>query len=109
MTDPRALRRALRQHRADLEQNAEDARLLLKVGDLHLILGEHAEAIAVYERAAAIFVREGAYLKASSVEKHIAEIRGDLRRRRSHLSSRKVCGAYPTRRRRGDRSKARLC
>jgi hypothetical protein len=71
-------RRALAQYRHHLAEHPEDARTLLKVGDLHLALDEVAEALAAYEDAADVFSRgdggTGSHLKAVSVGKQVLQI-----------------------------------
>ena len=51
-----------------------DARTLLKIGDLQSKLASHAEAVATYESVAKLYANQGFALKAIAVYKQIREI-----------------------------------
>jgi hypothetical protein len=70
-------RRALAQYRQHLAEHPDDARTLLKVGDLHQMLDEIVEAVAAYDHAAEVFSRDGGsggHLKAIDVSKQVLQI-----------------------------------
>ena len=51
-----------------------DARTLLKIGDLQAKQGQHADAITTYERVGQLYAQQGFALKAIAVYKQIREI-----------------------------------
>lgn len=57
-----------------IADDPNDARTLLRVGDLHLKAQQYAEAIAVYERVGQQYAQAGFALKAIAVYKNVREI-----------------------------------
>ncbi len=55
-------------------EDPSDVRTLLKIGDLHLKLEQHADAIAMYERVGQYYSAEGFLVKAVAVYKQIRDI-----------------------------------
>ena len=76
-TSREQLRQALAAYQQQLAQRPDDARTLLKVGDLHLRADEPAEAVVVYRRAAEVFAKDGKHLQAIAVWKHVIQLLRD--------------------------------
>ncbi len=66
--------RAVAEYRKLIQLDPDDARILLKIGDLQSKMEAHAEAIATYERVGRQYARQGFTLKAIAVYKQIREI-----------------------------------
>jgi tetratricopeptide (TPR) repeat protein len=57
-----------------LQEDPNDARILLKLGDVQSKMAAHAEAVATYERVGKFYASQGFSLKAIAVYKQIREI-----------------------------------
>ncbi len=57
-----------------VQADPNDARTLLKIGDLQLKMGTHEQAIATYESVGNLYAKQGWALKAIAVYKQIREI-----------------------------------
>lgn len=68
----RELERAIKELQAQLSDNPEDLRSLLRLGDLFLRAGRVNDAVGCYWRAADVYERDGYFLKAVAVCKQIA-------------------------------------
>lgn len=66
--------RAIAEYQRVMEQDPNDARTLLRIGDLQARLGSHAEAVATYDRVALFYSGRGFSLKAIAVLKQIREL-----------------------------------
>lgn len=66
--------RAIAEYQKIVLEDPNDARTLLKMGDLHTKLAQHEKAIAVYERVGKYYAAQGFALKAIAVFKQIREI-----------------------------------
>jgi pilus assembly protein FimV len=66
--------RAISEYQKVVEHEPNDARTLLRIGDLQSRLGAHAEAIATYDRVAQYYAGRGFSLKAVAVLKQISEL-----------------------------------
>ncbi len=66
--------RAVAEYQKIIQQDPDDARTLLKIGDLQSKMEAHAEAIATYERVGKYYAAQGFALKAIAVYKQIREI-----------------------------------
>jgi len=66
--------RAIAEYQKIVQEDPNDARTLLKMGDLHTKLAQHEKAIAVYERVGKYYATQGFALKAIAVFKQIREI-----------------------------------
>jgi tetratricopeptide (TPR) repeat protein len=66
--------RAVLEYQKLTQQDPEDARILLKIGDLQSKMEAHADAISTYERVGRQYARQGFSLKAIAVYKQIREI-----------------------------------
>jgi tetratricopeptide (TPR) repeat protein len=66
--------RAVLEYQKLTQQDPDDARILLKIGDLQSKMEQHADAIATYERVGRQYARQGFALKAIAVYKQIREI-----------------------------------
>jgi len=66
--------RAIAEYQKIIQQDPDDARTLLKIGDLQSKMDAHAEAIATYERVGKFYASQGFALKAIAVYKQIREI-----------------------------------
>jgi tetratricopeptide (TPR) repeat protein len=66
--------RAILEYQKVVEHEPNDARTLLRIGDLQARLGSHAEAIATYDRVALYYAGRGFSLKAVAVLKQISEL-----------------------------------
>jgi tetratricopeptide (TPR) repeat protein len=72
--DKRKYDRAILEYQKVVEHEPNDARTLLRIGDLQARLGAHAEAIATYDRVALYYAGRGFSLKAVAVLKQISEL-----------------------------------
>jgi tetratricopeptide (TPR) repeat protein len=72
--DKRKYDRAIVEYQKVVEHEPNDARTLLRIGDLQARLGTHAEAIATYDRVALYYAGRGFSLKAVAVLKQISEL-----------------------------------
>jgi tetratricopeptide (TPR) repeat protein len=72
--DRRKYDRAIQEYQKLVEHEPNDARTLLRIGDLQARLGNHAEAIATYDRVALYYSGKGFSLKAVAVLKQIGEL-----------------------------------
>ena len=66
--------RAILEYQKVVEHEPNDARTLLRIGDLQARLGAHAEAIGTYDRVALYYAGRGFSLKAVAVLKQISEL-----------------------------------
>ncbi len=69
-----ALDRALKEYRTLLELDPRDGSARLKLGDIHLRLGEKGEAVAAYLKVAHQFMKEGFDAKAVALFKQITKL-----------------------------------
>ncbi len=74
LIDKRKYDRAIAEYQKIVQQDPNDARTLLRIGDLQARLGSHAEAIASYDRVALHYAGRGFSLKAIAVLKQIREL-----------------------------------
>lgn len=75
--------RAIGEYQKVVQHDPNDARTLLRIGDLQSRLGSYAEAIASYDRVARFYAGRGFSLKAIAVFKQIGEM---LERHAPHLT-----------------------
>ncbi len=66
--------RAILEYQKVVQQEPNDARTLLRIGDLQSRMGAHPEAIATYDRVALYYAGKGHSLKAVAVLKQIGEL-----------------------------------
>jgi tetratricopeptide (TPR) repeat protein len=66
--------RAIAEYQKVIQEDPNDARTLLKVGDLQLKMEDYSGAIATYERVGKFYASQGFSLKAIAVYKQIREI-----------------------------------
>jgi tetratricopeptide (TPR) repeat protein len=66
--------RAVAEYQKILQEDPNDARTLLKLGDLQSRMEAYAEAVATYERVGKFYAAQGFSLKAIAVYKQIREI-----------------------------------
>jgi tetratricopeptide (TPR) repeat protein len=66
--------KAVAEYQKIIQQDPDDARTLLKIGDLQSKMEAHADAIATYERVGKYYAAQGFALKAIAVYKQIREI-----------------------------------
>ena len=66
--------KAVLEYQKVIQEDPNDARTLLKIGDLQLKMEAFAEAIATYERVGRFYASQGFALKAIAVYKQIREI-----------------------------------
>jgi tetratricopeptide (TPR) repeat protein len=66
--------KAVAEYQKIIQQDPDDARTLLKIGDLQSKMDAHADAIATYERVGKHYAEQGFALKAIAVYKQIREI-----------------------------------
>jgi tetratricopeptide (TPR) repeat protein len=66
--------RAILEYQKIVQQDPNDARTLLKIGDLQVRMQTYPEAIATYERVGQYYAAQGFALKAIAVYKQIREI-----------------------------------
>jgi tetratricopeptide (TPR) repeat protein len=65
--------KAVTEYQKIIQQDPDDARILLKIGDLQLKMEAYADAIATYERVGKHYASQGFALKAIAVYKQILE------------------------------------
>ncbi len=83
--DKKRYDKAIADYRRLIAEDPGDVRTLLKIGDLHLKLDQHEQAISTYEQVGEFYYREGFSVKAIAVYK---QIRGIIRRHAAHLEGR---------------------
>lgn len=66
--------RAIGEYQKIIQDDPNDARTLLRMGDLHTKLSQYERAIAVYERVGKYYAAQGFALKAIAVFKQIREL-----------------------------------
>jgi tetratricopeptide (TPR) repeat protein len=66
--------KAIAEYQKIIQEDPNDARTLLKIGDLHTKLAQHERAIETYERVGKYYAQQGFALKAIAVFKQIKEI-----------------------------------
>ncbi len=66
--------KAVAEYQKIIQEDPNDARTLLKIGDLQLKMEAYAEAISTYERVGRFYAAQGFSLKAIAVYKQIREI-----------------------------------
>jgi tetratricopeptide (TPR) repeat protein len=66
--------KAVAEYQKIIQQDPEDARTLLKIGDLQSKMEAHADAVATYDRVGKYYASQGFALKAIAVYKQIREI-----------------------------------
>jgi tetratricopeptide (TPR) repeat protein len=74
LVEKRKYDRAIVEYQKVVEHEPNDARTLLRIGDLQARLGAHPEAIATYDRVALYYAGRGFSLKAIAVLKQIGEL-----------------------------------
>ena len=72
--EKRRFDRAIAEYQRILQEDPNDARILLKVGDLQARMDAHVDAIATYERVARHYAQQGFAVKAIAVYKQIREM-----------------------------------
>lgn len=85
LVDKKRYDKAIAEYRKLVANDPGDVRTLLKIGDLHLKLDSHENAIKTYEQVGEFYYREGFSVKAIAVYK---QIRGIIRRHAQHLEGR---------------------
>ena len=85
LVDRQRYAKAIDEYLKLVDADPSDVRTLLKIGDLHLKLSQHAEAITTYEKVGNYYYRNGFSVKAIAVYK---QIRGIIRRHARHLEGR---------------------
>ncbi|MEM6790658.1 MAG: tetratricopeptide repeat protein [Myxococcota bacterium] len=83
--DKKRFEKALVEYRKLVTEDPGDVRTLLKIGDLHLKLDQHEEAVGTYEQVGDHYFRSGFSVKAIAVYK---QIRGIIQRHAPHLENR---------------------
>jgi tetratricopeptide (TPR) repeat protein len=66
--------KAVAEYQKIIQQDPDDARTLLKIGDLQSKMESHADAVATYDRVGKYYAAQGFALKAIAVYKQIREI-----------------------------------
>jgi tetratricopeptide (TPR) repeat protein len=66
--------RAVAEYQRIIQEDPNDARILLKIGDLQSKMEAYADAIGTYERVGKFYANQGFSLKAIAVFKQIREI-----------------------------------
>jgi tetratricopeptide (TPR) repeat protein len=66
--------KAVAEYQKIIQQDPDDARTLLKIGDLQSKMEAHADAVATYDRVGKYYAAQGFALKAIAVYKQIREI-----------------------------------
>jgi tetratricopeptide (TPR) repeat protein len=66
--------KAVTEYQKIIQQDPDDARTLLKIGDLQSKMEAHADAVATYDRVGKYYAAQGFALKAIAVYKQIREI-----------------------------------
>ena len=72
--DKKRFDKALQEYQKIIQQDPNDARILLKIGDLQARMDAYAEAIATYDRVGQFYSAQGFALKAIAVYKQIREL-----------------------------------
>jgi tetratricopeptide (TPR) repeat protein len=72
--DKRRYDKAIEEYQKIIREDPEDARTLLKIGDLQSRMQAYAEAIATYDRVGQYYAAKGFALKAIAVYKQIREL-----------------------------------
>jgi len=85
LVDKKKYDKAIAEYRKLIADDPGDVRTLLKIGDLHLRLDSHEDAISTYEQVGEYYYREGFSVKAIAVYK---QIRGIIKRHAPHLEGR---------------------
>lgn len=73
-TDKRKYDRAIAEYQKIIQLDPGDARTLLKMGDLQVKMGAHADAIATYDKVGRQYAQQGFHVKAVWVYKQIREL-----------------------------------
>ncbi len=68
------LDRAIKEYRSIVEEDPDDVRIWLKIGDLYTKKGSISQAVATYQRVAKHYSEKGFFLKAVAVYKQILNI-----------------------------------
>ena len=95
--DKKKFDKALQEYQKIIQQDPNDARILLKIGDLQARMEAYAEAIATYDRVGQFYSAQGFALKAIAVYKQIREL---IKKHVPHLEDRyghilpKLAGIY---------------
>lgn len=72
--DKKKFDKAIQEYQKIIQQDPNDARTLLKIGDLQARMDAYAEAIATYDRVGQFYAAQGFALKAIAVYKQIREL-----------------------------------
>jgi tetratricopeptide (TPR) repeat protein len=72
--DKKRFDKAIQEYQRIIQQDPNDARTLLKIGDLQARMEAYAEAIATYDRVGQFYSSQGFALKAIAVYKQIREL-----------------------------------
>lgn len=72
--DKKRFDKAVQEYQKIIQEDPNDARTLLKIGDLQARMGAYAEAIATYDRVGQFYSGQGFSLKAIAVYKQIREL-----------------------------------
>ncbi|HVW25940.1 MAG TPA: tetratricopeptide repeat protein [Polyangiaceae bacterium] len=72
--DKKKFDKAIQEYQKIIQQDPNDARTLLKIGDLQARMEAYAEAIATYDRVGQFYSAQGFALKAIAVYKQIREL-----------------------------------
>jgi tetratricopeptide (TPR) repeat protein len=72
--DKKKFDKAIQEYQKIIQQDPNDARTLLKIGDLQARMEAYAEAIATYDRVGQFYSAQGFSLKAIAVYKQIREL-----------------------------------
>lgn len=83
--DKKKYDRAIAEYQKIIQEDPNDARTLLKIGDLQSRMGAHAEAIGTYDRVGQYYAAQGFALKAIAVYKQIREL---IQKHAPHLADR---------------------
>ncbi|HVU04075.1 MAG TPA: tetratricopeptide repeat protein [Polyangiaceae bacterium] len=74
LVDKKKFDKAIQEYQKIIQQDPNDARTLLKIGDLQARMEAYAEAIATYDRVGQFYSAQGFSLKAIAVYKQIREL-----------------------------------
>ncbi|MBM4363215.1 MAG: tetratricopeptide repeat protein, partial [Deltaproteobacteria bacterium] len=74
LVDKKRFDKAIQEYQRIIHQDPNDARTLLKIGDLQARIEAYAEAIATYDRVGQFYAAQGFALKAIAVYKQIREL-----------------------------------
>ncbi len=83
--DKKKFDKAIQEYQKIVQQDPNDARTLLKIGDLQARMEAYAEAIATYDRVGQFYSAQGFALKAIAVYKQIREL---IKKHVPHLEDR---------------------